>query len=142
MHRRCHQRLRGHQACVRGQLTLRGQIAPQRTTTYGGHRVVQRGAGHQGADGGKFSLGEAAGLKHPVGRHHRVEARDHLRRRPQQPVGGHVAGRHCQFEVLIDAFNASVHGLSNPAHSFAPAKVLFDPFSDRLADGIAVRADR
>ena len=48
-----------------------------------------------------------------------------------------VARRHRQFEVLINPFDSTVHGLPDPAHGLTPSKMFFDSFSDCLADCVA-----
>lgn len=47
-----------------------------------------------------------------------------------------IACRHREFEVLIDSAQASVHRLADTAHGLAPAEVLLDALSDRLAQRV------
>ena len=72
-----------------GQLAQRVEVASQGAAADRQHRLVDRRAGHQAADRREFGFGKAAGLEHPVRRHHRVEARDRQVLRPQQQVAGH-----------------------------------------------------
>ena len=48
-----------------------------------------------------------------------------------------VAGGHRQFELLVDAPDASVHGLADAPNRLAPAEVLLDSLADGLADRVA-----
>src|SRR2546425_8035112 len=47
-----------------------------------------------------------------------------------------IARGHGQLEVLIDPSQSPVHGLPDTAHGLAPAEVLLDALSDRLAQRI------
>src|SRR6266545_7247722 len=47
-----------------------------------------------------------------------------------------IARGHDQLEVLIDPSQSPVHGLPDAAHGLAPAEVLLDALSDRLAQRI------
>lgn len=53
-----------------------------------------------------------------------------------------IAGRHGQFEVLIDTLDAAVHGLSEAPHRLAPAEVFFDAFANGLTQFVARMASR
>ena len=50
-----------------------------------------------------------------------------------------IAGDHGQLEVLINAFDSPIDGLSNPADSFAPAEMFLNALTDDLTDLITVR---
>jgi len=52
-------------------------------------------------------------------------------------LAAQITGSHRQIEMLIDAPNASIHGLSNAVHGLAPAETFFNSCPDSLADGIA-----
>src|SRR5712691_6984782 len=47
-----------------------------------------------------------------------------------------VACCHGELEVLIDATQPAVHGLSNPSDGLAPAEVLLDALANRLAKNV------
>src|SRR5712691_12195261 len=47
-----------------------------------------------------------------------------------------IARDHGQLEVLVNTSQSPVHGLPDTAHGLAPAEVLLDALSDRLAQRI------
>src|ERR1700739_3382543 len=47
-----------------------------------------------------------------------------------------IAYHHRQLEVLIDALEAAINRLPNPADGLAPAEMLLDAFADDLADPV------
>ena len=50
---------------------------------------------------------------------------------------GQIARNHRQFEVLVDAPDATIDRLPDPTDRFTPAEMLFDTFADDLADPVA-----
>jgi len=60
-----------------------------------------------------------------------------LRRRAQHSSHSHdVARCHRQFEVLVDALDPSINGLSDAPDRLAPTEVFLDALANRLADGV------
>jgi len=53
-----------------------------------------------------------------------------------------VARQHGELELLIDSNKPAKHGLTDPPHGLAPAKVLFDTLANRLAQRVTEMACR
>lgn len=51
---------------------------------------------------------------------------------------GQIARNHRQLEVLVDALDAAIDRLADPADGLTPAEMLFDSFADDLTDPVCV----
>jgi hypothetical protein len=89
-------------------------------------RAIRAGHAHACSPCGAQSSCRGGSSRRPL-RHHAWHSRH----------AGQIARGHRQLEMLVDAPDAAIDGLTYPADRFTPAEMLFDTFADDLADSIA-----